>query len=175
MKWRNIFIAQSQIAKHTHRKVDGSRRRMSFNLRQDHSFATTKTNINVSRLSRLFSLMNTFNQFCFRKRTISCGYPYTKTLILTFSRHFRFFFLSLTIYLTQLSGNSLLIMWVHFTRGAWDGYPASKSRWFLYNYKHMSDNSMRTTYVRWGLPYIPHFLCLCDSPICSQWTLGQVW
>ena len=91
-------------------KVDGSRRRMSFNLRQDYSYATTNTDINVSRLSRPFSLMNTFNQFCFRKRTISCGYPYTKTLILTFFRHFRFFFLSLTIYLTQLSGNSLLIM-----------------------------------------------------------------
>ena len=92
IKWRNIFIAQSQIAKHTHRKVDGSKRTMSFNLRQDYSYATTNTDINVSRLSRLFSLMNTFNQFCFRKRTISCGYPYTKTLILTFSRHFRFFF-----------------------------------------------------------------------------------
>lgn len=50
-KMENIFIAQkSQIAKHTHRKVDGSRSRMSFNLRQGYSYATTNTDINVSRL-----------------------------------------------------------------------------------------------------------------------------
>ena len=70
------------------------------------SLATTNINVcghrAVSRLLGSFFLMNTFNQFCFRKRTISCGYPFTNNSHSDFcSSLFRFY--SVTDHIPQSS------------------------------------------------------------------------